>query len=131
MNWKILGLGYGISVLVAWPITYWWSAWLHDRVGRHKLKPEDPEQEPTLRIPWIPTTIGIFERILFATLVGWNVPGAAGFIGSWITIKALGGWASWSKGTTYGRAVFGVGLLGSCLSAIFGVAGGLVIHAYR
>lgn len=132
MHWKIFGLGYAISVLVAWPITLWWSTWLHNRVERYKPKPEDPKQEePAHRIPWIPITIGILERVLFTTLVGWNVPGAGAFIGSWIMIKALGGWAKWSQGTTYGRAVFGVGLLGSSLSAILGVAGGLIIHVYR
>ncbi len=75
--------------------------------------------------------MGILERALYTILIGWSVSGAASFIGAWVTIKAVGGWARWggSKSTMYTRAVFTVGLLGSALSAIFGVVAGLIIVA--
>jgi hypothetical protein len=82
---------------------------------------------------WLPITTGIVERIIYTILVGWNVSGAASFIGAWVTIKAIGGWARWGgpTSTMYTRAAFTVGLLGSALSAIFGLAGGLIILAGR
>jgi len=44
-------------------------------------------------------------------------------------VKSAGGWANWSKGTTYGRAVLFVGLLGSAMSVLFALFGGLLIAA--
>jgi hypothetical protein len=116
-------LGYGLSVVVATPVTYWWSRFLHRAIQDHRT-PNDPEAE---RIPWIPIMLGIFERAIITTLVGWKVPGTAGFIGAWVAVKSAGGWASWSKGTTYGRAVLFIGLLGSAMSVLFALAGGLII----
>lgn len=91
------------------------------------------EEEKSARVLWLPITTGIVERVIYTILVGWNVSGAAGFIGAWVTIKAIGGWARWGgpKSTMYTRAVFTVGLLGSGLSAIFGLVGGLIILAGR
>jgi hypothetical protein len=116
-------LGYSLSVVVATPVTYWWSRFLH-RAIQNRRTPNDPEAE---RILWIPLMLGIFERAIITTLVGWKVPGTAGFIGAWVAVKSAGGWASWSKGTTYGRAVFFIGLLGSAMSVLFALAGGLII----
>jgi len=73
--------------------------------------------------------MGIVERIIYTIMVGRSISGAAGFIGAWVTIKAIGGWAKWggTGSTPYTRAVFTVGLLGSALSVIFGLASGLII----
>ena len=114
---------YTISVLVAIPVTYFWSSLLHKAV-LHSRQQDEKEAE---RISWIPLLVGIFERAIITTLVGWNVSGAAGFIGTWIAIKSAGGWTTWSKGTTYGRATLFVGLLGSALSVAFALLGGLII----
>jgi hypothetical protein len=118
-------LAYTLSVIVALPITYGWSCLLHKRVRSVKTD-EDKVAE---RILWLPLLTGVFERVLITTLVGWEVQGAGAFIGSWVLVKAVGGWQSWSKGTTYGRSIFSVGLLGSALSIFFGIVGGLIIAA--
>jgi hypothetical protein len=119
-------IGFLVSVVAAIPATYLWSVFLHRMIERHR---QTDDKEAT-RIHWIPLTVGILERILFTVLVGWNVTGAAGFIGSWVLVKQLGGWNSWgNKGTTYSRAVFFVGLLGNAMSVLFGVVGGLIIFS--
>lgn len=118
-------VGYGVSVFVAMPVTYLWSRALHASVT-HLRRPAERDAE---RVPWIPFVVGVVERVLVTTLVGWNVSGAAGFIGAWIAVKSAGGWQSWSKGTTYGRAILFIGLLGSALSILFAIAGGLIIFA--
>ena len=84
----------------------------------------DPVAE---RVRWIPITVGGFERAIITTLVRWNVSGSAAFIGAWVAVKTAGGWASWSKETTYGRAILFIGLLGNALSILFGLVGGLMI----
>jgi hypothetical protein len=81
-------------------------------------------------VDWIPGWIGFFERALYSLLIGLDVGGGAAFIGVWIGVKLAGGWQSWSKGTTYGRATLGVGLLGNAMSVLFGVVAGLVIRTY-
>ena len=61
-------------------------------------------------------------------MVGYSVSGAAGFIGAWVTIKAVGGWARWSGDKSdWARALFSAGLLGSITSVLFGVWSGLLI----
>jgi hypothetical protein len=116
-------LGYSLSVVAALPVTFLWSWLLHKLVAKHKTA-EDTQAE---RVLWIPLLMGVFERAIITTLVGWQVPGTAGFIGAWVAVKSAGGWSSWSKGTTYGRAVFFTGLLGSAMSILFAVFGGLII----
>jgi hypothetical protein len=116
-------LGYSLSVVVAVPVTYLWSLFLHRLVAKHKTA----EDEQAGRVLWIPLLVGVFERAIITTLVGWQVSGTAGFIGAWVAVKSAGGWSTWSKGTTYGRAVFFTGLLGSAMSILFAVVGGLII----
>lgn len=83
---------------------------------------------PPIRVPWFPTRMGILERIIYTTLIGFNVPAAAAFIGGWVTIKAIGGWATWAqKDHPYGKALFFSGLLGSAMSVIFGLIAGLYL----
>lgn len=122
-------LGYTVSVLLGVPIS--WACWhmLHSQVEkRHKAT----EQQPAERLLWLPLTMGIVERAVYTTLVGFNVSGAASFVGAWVTIKAVGGWATWSKdGSTYTRALFMAGLMSSGVSALMGIAGGIIIALAR
>ena len=118
-------VGYSLSVIVAMPVAYYWSSFLHGAVQRLRTE-SDAEAE---RVPWIPLTVGVLERAIITTLVGWNVSGSAGFMGAWVAVKSAGGWASWSKGTTYGRSILFVGLLGNAVSILFAVAGGLIVAA--
>lgn len=114
---------YGFSLIIGGVVTYFWSLLLHFMIQKQR-KPKDSIGD---RIIWIPIFLGLVERSLYTILIANNISGSAGFIGAWITIKAVGGWATFSKdGSTYGRSLFGVGLLGSAMSALFGVAGGLM-----
>jgi hypothetical protein len=94
-------------------------------VSSQSLRTADDDEAQ--RVLWIPLAVGVLERAIITTLVGWNVSGSAGFIGGWIAVKSAGGWASWSKGTTYGRSILFVGLLGNAVSILFALAGGLII----
>lgn len=120
-------LAYVLSVGIAIPVVFLWSEFLYKRVEKYKTE----EDEEAGRVRWIPVWVGILERAIITTLVGWGVPGTAGFMGAWVAVKAAGGWRSWSKGTTYGRAIFFVGLLGSAMSLLFAIAGGLIIAELR
>lgn len=116
-------VGYGISLLGGLVVTYIWSAFLHSRLRKYGHQTE-PEAQ---RIWWIPLLVGVLERAIITTMVAFKISGAAGFIGAWVAVKSAGGWASWSKGTTYGRAVLFAGLLGSAMSILFGLTGGIII----
>jgi len=118
------------ACLIGWPFTYWWSAALHERIDGLKSVTRgvaDADNDSPQRVAWIPAWIGLFERGVFCLLIGTEVPAAATFIGGWIALKLAGGWQVWSKGTTYGRAIFFTGLLGNMMSALFGVVGGIVV----
>jgi hypothetical protein len=96
MNKQIVYV-YALSIILATPVTELWSRLLH----RAALKiPRDEKDEEASRVPWIPRLVGILERLIITTLVGWNVSGATGFIGGWIAVKSAGGWQTWSRGTT-------------------------------
>jgi hypothetical protein len=73
------GLGYALSVGVGIPITYWWSEFLFWLL--EKYVPRMAEQAAGReRIPWIAVMVGIFERILFTTLVAYDVSRGGSFI---------------------------------------------------
>lgn len=112
---------------VAIPITYAWSYCLHCYVNVIFPQQREENKEKSERIPWIPLTIGIFERTAISVLIGCEVSGSAAFVGAWVTIKAIGGWSNISKDNTYGRAIFFLGLLGSIMSIWFAILAGLVI----
>jgi hypothetical protein len=123
--------------LAGWPVTSAWSRALHKQaeflknpVDFERGVNRDVQESEAGRVDWIPGWIGFFERTLYSLLIGLDIGGGATFIGVWIGVKLAGGWQSWSKGTTYGRATLGIGLLGSAMSALFGVVAGLVIRAY-
>jgi hypothetical protein len=118
-------IGYLISVIVGIPITYIWSEFLHGKVISYRTK-EDAKAE---RVLWIPILVGVFERLIITTFIIFSVSGTAGFIGAWIALKSAGGWATWSKGTTYGRSVFFIGLLGSAMSVSLAILGGFIATA--
>jgi len=120
---KLYIIALTVSAL-AIPVTWWWSNYLHAQLEKETL----PTPKPPTRIKWIACYIGIAERIVFAVLIGWSVSGAAGFIGSWVLAKQLGGWNSWGKeGTTHSIALFFLGLLGNAMSVLLGVVAGLII----
>jgi len=83
-------------------------------------------------MPWIAPTIGVIERAVFTTLVGWEVSGSAAFISVWIATKddRRVGKLEQRDRLTGGAALF-VGLMLSALSALFGIIGGLMILRYR
>ncbi|NVL89488.1 MAG: hypothetical protein HWN69_00640 [Desulfobacterales bacterium] len=127
----------GYAVLIGWPFTYWWSKSIHDRINelhsqlekRNELDPIERDYLPR-RVPWMPAWLGIFERLFYCLLVGFDIASGATFIGVWIGIKVAGGWQLMSKGTTLGRAVLFSGLLGNAMSVLFGVACGLVLKQF-
>ena len=118
-----------IVSIAAIPVTWLWVYLLDRIIGRYRTN----DDEEISRAWWMPVAVGFLERAIYTILIGGNVSGAAGFIGAWVTIKAVGGWAKWAgdRSTIYTRAAFSVGLLGSALSAIFGIAAGLIFLAGR
>ncbi|MFB0521205.1 MAG: hypothetical protein ACETWD_07240 [Desulfatiglandales bacterium] len=120
-------LAYALSVGVGIPVTLWWSNFHHKRVQKYKTEKDEQAERDRL----IPLLLGVFERLIITTLVGWKVPGTGAFIAGWFGLKSAGGWSSWSKGTTYGRATFFAGLLGSMMSLLFAIVGGLIIAELR
>jgi hypothetical protein len=127
----------GYAVLIGWPFTYWWSKAIHDRMDelysqlqeRSELDSMEQRYRPR-RVPWMPAWLGIFERLFYCLLVGFDIASGATFIGVWIGIKVAGGWQLMSKGTTLGRAVLFSGLLGNAMSVLFGVTCGLVMKRF-
>lgn len=83
-------------------------------------------EQPRRAFP-LPIIIGILERSIYTALIGFNISGAAAFIGAWVTIKAVGGWASWSQDRSmYGKILFFSGLIGSGVSVLLGIIGGII-----
>jgi hypothetical protein len=79
-----------------------------------------------------PAAMGITERVMYTLLVAFNISGAASFIAGWMAIKVAGGWATFTGDKTrHGRAVFTASLLGNILSAVFGVAEGVLFSRWR
>jgi hypothetical protein len=70
---------------------------------------------------------GVVERVLITTLVGFEVSGAAGFIGGWVVTKSLGLYASSQRPSRYERMRMFVSLLNGTVSVFFGIIGGLII----
>ena len=119
-------VGYILCGGVAIPVTWLWWKYL---IRRTELARD--EERPASRISWFPIATGVLERLIYRTLVGFEVSGAAAFIGAWVTIKAIGGWATWSQDSSkYGKALFFSGLLGSAMSVLFGLTGGLLISKW-
>lgn len=85
-----------------------------------------------VRILWIPIVIGIVERTIITTMIAWNISGTAGFIGAWVAIKSAVGWQMWArKSTTYERTVLFAGLIGSAVSVLFALIGGILVAARK
>jgi hypothetical protein len=109
------------DILVGGVLTIAFSESLHF-IARKRYKAPDTE-----RILWMPALVGALERVIYTLLVHFAIPGAAGFIGSWVVIKAVGGWANFSMDKSQsGRVLFSAGLMGSALSIIIGILTGLV-----
>ena len=71
--------------------------------------------------------IGIVERAIITTLVGFDVAGAAGFIGGWLVTKGLGLFASSTRPEPHQRMSMFVALLNGAISVFFGIIGGIMI----
>jgi hypothetical protein len=125
------------SVLTSW-ITERWSRALHERAAELRkrladaelLTDEDRKRPAPGRVPWMPAFVGMFERAFYALLIGFDASSGATFIAVWVGLKLAGGWQLWSKGTTYGNALFFTGLLGNAMSVSIGVVTGLVLYSW-
>jgi len=113
--------GYTISIALALPLTFLWASLLRKKAG-------DPSTGE--RLSWMPILIGIFERGIITTLVGFNVPGAGAFMGILIITKASQNWGSLISPNDSKKAKIGFSrnLLGSLMSLSFGILGGLIIY---
>jgi hypothetical protein len=117
-------IGYSVSILVAIPVTWLWARMLH-----HLIRNLDGCEASALEsVPWAPVLIGIFERAMITTMIAWSVSGSGSFIGAWLAIKSAGAWSWWGRDTPYGRATFFIRLLGSSVSILFALCGGIVIQ---
>lgn len=123
MRYLFILLGYFISVFVAVPFTFGWSWLLHKL-----LRGDQPKETQPPVVAWIPVFIGILERAVITTLVGWGIAGEGMFIVGWLALKSVADWQSLRSPETLARTRFFVGLLGSLLSLLFGLAGGLIIY---
>ena len=125
------------SVLTDW-ITERWSRALHERADvlrkrladANLLTNEEKGSPPPGRVRWMPAAVGMFERAFYALLISLDVSSGATFIAVWVGLKLAGGWQLWSKGTTYGNALFFTGLLGNAMSVSIGVVTGLVLYSW-
>jgi len=118
---------WGRYELVAIPATLLWAVGLHKALACYATSADKKAD----RIWWIPLLVGVFERAIIGLLIGWQVPGAAGFIGAWVIGKSGGGWSGWGKKSKYDRGLFFIGLLGGTLSLLFGIGFGLATHSMR
>jgi hypothetical protein len=117
-------LTYGISALGGALVTLGWSNLLHGALARQFKK--EASANPVGRVLWIPAVLGIIERTLITTFVLF-IPMAVGpFAGAWVTIKAVGGWGVFKDQTSYSRALFMTGLLGSAMSVLWAIVVGLL-----
>lgn len=117
-------LGYVLSVFIAIPVTLCWSRFMHHQASR--IRREWGVDKDAGRVERFPILIGVLERAIITTLVAYDISGGFAFVGAWVLAKSAGGWQQWSKGTTYGRATLSAGLLGSAMSILFAVVGGLI-----
>lgn len=128
INW-LVGL-VGVSLLLGSIVT--WATWkkLHSIFeSTAKKKNWEVKREEAEKIPYIPITIGIFERVFFTVMVAFNISGAGVAIVSWMLIKMATGWNRISGGgETWRRMLSFTGLLCSMTSLFFAVLGGLIAN---
>ena len=129
-GWVVSANGYlQAHLIVAYLITtvgigvfaYFWSKFLFWNIM--KQFPPDRHNIDINGVDWLPALVGVFERAVITTLVIWLPSSTGAFVGGWMMVKAIGGWATISKGTTAGSAYYFGGLLGS----IFSILGGIVV----
>jgi hypothetical protein len=122
-----LAIAFVAGVVGGIPATFGWSELLH-----RALNSRNPDREPPGRIWWIPATVGVFERTLAMTFVLWLPAALGGFMAAWIAVKAAGGWANLAKdGSTEGRAIYFIGLLGSVFSFSWAIAPALIVASFE
>jgi hypothetical protein len=120
MRILFVALSYSVSVVLAIPFTFGWSWLLHHLT-------DDRNLPSPARNRWGPFLIGVLERAVVTTIVGWDLPGSAVYVIGWMALKHAGCWWDLKDGGKASREKFQVGLLGTLLSVLFAVAGGLLI----
>ncbi len=125
MNPYIKGYMWSLVIgSVATPLLSWC---IHKLVAWRFKKPMNT------RVWWIPFMVGVFERAIITTMLGWNVSGAGAFAGTWVVAKCAGGWGAVMRkeATPHSASVYLAGMMGSAISILFALAGGLIIWSAR
>jgi hypothetical protein len=116
---------YFFSVLFGAPVTMLFSASLHWLIRQLPTNGKDGTAETTARpgdrVLWIPALTGVMERFAVTTMCLLQVSGLGGFLAGWIALKLVGGWQRWKDDSTYSRALFAVGALGSLVSLLIAI----------
>lgn len=123
---RVVVLGYLWGIIAGVPVTWAISAGLHWGLGKTV---RDPGTSDTRRIMWIPALLGVVERAIVITLLIWALPTAGAFMGTWIAVKAAGGWGTLKDGTLFSRCIFLVGLMGSALSILWAVCAAIWVRS--
>ena len=121
--WSMIFAVYFFGGSVSAFVTF--IAWLSLVIYSEKKR---GHQEPAYRTLVLPVIIGVLERIIYTTLIGFDVSGAGIFIGTWLGIKVAGGWSTWSQDKTlYGKVLFFSALIVNAISIICGTVGGIIL----
>lgn len=100
---------------------------LHDvfKYVNKKYPPPSDSDQDIISVRWISIVVGLLERGLVATMIGYGVPGTAAFIGVWIATKVLYGQGRGMKDTKHVKVRASCQLINSLVSMIFAVIGGI------
>lgn len=108
------------SVVLGIPVTFLWSELLH-----YCFLPSDPSP----RGRWPSMIFGVLERALLTTLILWLPIAAGGFVGAWLIVKAILGWADLGGPNAItrheGRIRYSVALFGNMASILWAVGWGI------
>lgn len=93
---------------------------------KRKVPPE-LDSKKRLSFKWAPATIGILERIFYTTAIVFN---QNLLIGVWVAFKIIGEWSDFSSKRNPNEGITRIRannfLIGSALSLIFGIIGGVL-----
>jgi len=134
-DWLILRLGdagyrgYNVSFSLGRCLTFCFAELVHFYVGyRYRDDPSAMVSRSGHGRPRLLAVVtGVFERLLITTLVGFQVPGAAGFIGGWVVTRGVGLYASSTRPSGYQRMRMFAAMLNGPVSSLFGVVGGIMV----
>ena len=126
MNYYYIVGGYAVSILAGYIVershnylTKKAEGFFNE--GNDGVREPKPDSKGGYVMGWI-------ERIIYSTLIGFEVSAAGAFIGGWITAKAIAGWSVNPNRTRYRKELLAVNLMASGISAFFGIVGGLLIR---